>query len=479
MNALRDRHVQFWLIALLLVIAVAGGVFVGVRAGSDTVVYDYTLALEGGKADAVSLQYGVWPALAHADFFAKVHDRLVAEKAHFVEANLTTMKLSVYRDGARALTVPIKSKGREGSWWETPSGLYKAQGKEENHFSSFGKVYMPYSIPFQGNFFIHGWPYHPDGTPVPEGYSGGCMRLEDVYAKQVYDLVDVGMPILVYEDVKADEAFTYTLDVPALSAGSYLVADLDNNFVLLNNGTDTLHHSAIPAKLMTALVASEYQNIEKQVTVQNTMLVDATSTRFMSGSVYSIYDLLFPLLMQGSTESAQVLAEYFGTSRFVSLMNAKAQAVGMTHTSFAEEADEGASNKTTAEDLFILLKYLRANRSFVLGMTAGTIDTQTYGVPAFADVTSTHPLATLNGFAGGMADIRTESVNIARSVEAAVLLVFATSTQPTLLAGDDLVTVFTIPFGASKRTIAVIALDSQNPVEDTHAMLAYVERMYR
>ncbi|PIP46640.1 MAG: hypothetical protein COX15_00070, partial [Candidatus Colwellbacteria bacterium CG23_combo_of_CG06-09_8_20_14_all_42_19] len=82
-----------------------------------------------------------------------------------------------YEKGVFVNEFAILSKGKEGSWWETPAGLYKVQSKEKEHFSSFGRVYQPWSMAFQGNFFIHGWPYYPGGRAVESTYSGGCIRL--------------------------------------------------------------------------------------------------------------------------------------------------------------------------------------------------------------------------------------------------------------------------------------------------------------
>jgi hypothetical protein len=322
----------------------------------------------------------MWPELSNLDFFHTVRDGFIANRAHFIEANLTAMTLTVYREGASVLTVPIKSKGREGSWWETPSGLYRAEAKEDVHFSSFGQVYMPWSIPFQGNFFIHGWPYHEDGTPVPEGYSGGCMRLEDVYAKQVYDLVEVGMPILVFEEAQLrGETVPYVLDVPELSAESYLVADLDSNFVLLAGNEHRARETGLVSTLMAALVASEHQNIEKLITVEDGM-VGGHSSEFSINARYSLYETFFPLLIAGSSDAKGVLSGYFGDERFRSLLKSKAHALGMTETAFSGRG-RLLRETTTAGDVFLLLKYLHTNRPFVLGMSAGTVNTATYGEP--------------------------------------------------------------------------------------------------
>jgi len=484
MNALHDRHVQLWVIALLVMLSLVGGLFIGMRSGTPTVVYDYTVALEGSGEDApVALEYGIWPALAQVDFFNTVRERFIEQKAHFVEANLTAMELQVYRDGVVALTVPIKSKGREGSWWETPAGLYSAQSKEDTHYSSFGHVYMPYSIPFQGNFFIHGWPYHADGTPVAEGYSGGCIRLEDAYAQQVYALVEVGMPILVYEEPASASAFTYELDAPQLNTNKYLVADLDTHFVLLGSGTEAPAHTRVLPMLMTALIASEYQNIEKEVTVPTHTIPVASTTMLTPGARYSIYDLFFPLLRSSDAVAARALGAYFGAERFVRLQNDKARALGMTNTVFADAAGDSGENRTTVEDVFTLLKYLVSNRSFLLAMSAGTVNTRTYGESVFSGATSTHPLIDTESFVGGLADaLYPASVVSEEGADhaAAVALLFARFDEDAPQEGADMVSVVRVPFSdGTERTLAVIVLDSRDPATDTTAMLAHVRELYR
>ena len=104
-----------------------------------------------------------------------------------IRVNLKTMTMRLYEDGKLTDTLPIINKGKPGSYWETPGGLFELSYKEANHFSSFGNVWMPYSIHFFGNFFIHGEPYDATGKKFTSLYSGGCIRLADANAKKVID----------------------------------------------------------------------------------------------------------------------------------------------------------------------------------------------------------------------------------------------------------------------------------------------------
>lgn len=484
MRTLLRGHVNVVLALCTVLVALGVGVSMGVLLIRTDASYDYTLAVAPTLDQKLPLQYGVWPELSNADFFTDVHDDLLMQKANFVEANLTGMEMRVYIEGVEALRVPIKSKGKEGSWWETPSGLYRAEGKEKNHFSSFGQVNMPFSIPFQGNFFIHGWPYYEDGTPVSSTYSGGCIRLEDEYAKSVYDLVEVGMPILVYEESGTTTPFTYSLAVPEVAAQSYLVADIDNNFVLLAGSPASLVTTPTVAKLMTAVVASEHQNIEKMVVVDAAPDQGAKADRQLLGQTYSIYDLLFPLLLEDSDAAAAALAGYFGERRFVGLMESKAKALGLNNTTFSDAAGPAQGTVTNAEDTFVLLKYLHSNRHFILSMSANTTNIATYGASAFADLRPVHPLVGESTFVGGAAEARQEisSASGQDGIEASVVLAFASSSKGTVKPAAterDQISIIRIRFNGVERPVAIIVFDSPTPERDTEAMRSFVEQLYR
>ncbi len=475
MHTLLRSQVNLLLAIATIVLGTLAGGVAGTILARDA-MHDFVLESGPGVGQAVELQYGVWPELANTDFFGRVRDGLIADRASFLEANLSRMTLTVYTDGVSTLTVPIKSKGKEGSWWETPSGLYRAQGKTEKHYSSFGHVYMPWSIPFQGNFFIHGWPYYPDGTPVAEGYSGGCIRLEDSYAEQVYRATEVGMPILVFEE-QPITAFTYALEAPAVSAASYLVADLETNFVLMSGHTRDVRTTDIVVNIMTALVASEHQNIEKLVTIDD-RAERGSSTRLVPGASYSLYDLFFPLLLEDSSDARDALAEYFGSRRFTSLLNTKASALGMESTSFGDLSTYPGAHTTTAEDVFLLLKHVRMNRPFILSMSAGTTDTRTYGAPQFTDIQAIHPFFGEAEFLGGSAQVEGAGGGAGNDTTAAVMLAFASSTTRAESARGDLVTILGLPFGNETRPVAFILLGSSDPGQDTRTMIEYIERMY-
>jgi hypothetical protein len=484
MNALRDRHIQIWILILFLIVGTFIGLLLGPYFFKDDIVYDYTVTLKTPEGKHIDLQHGIWPELSNAEFSAEVRSQFIQEKVNFIEANVSSMQLTVYKEGLAIFSTPIKSKGREGSWWETPSGLYSAQTKKQEHFSSFGHVYMPYSIQFQGNFFIHGWPFYPDGTPVAEGYSGGCIRLEDANAKQVFELTEIGMPILVYEEAPQNMQFTYTLKAPEISSKSYLVADIDNNFLLMASNHQKIIKTDLIARLMVAVVATEYLNIEKQITITSKSIAGIQENQFEIGRTYRLYDLLYPLLQEGSIEAGQTITTFFGEKYIQKHMQNKALALGMKNTTFGlVNNGSWGQNTTTAEDVFLFLKYIASNRHFLLRLSTNNPDNRIYGDSVFSNLQLQHPLGNNVYFRGGASDEKMyptiSDVDANSNLTSTVSLVFASSTVRTTSDGYDSITLMELPFNHQKRTVIFITFDSLKASKDTEEMMRYVEKMYQ
>ena len=413
--------------------------------------YEIVLPAGGGKLS--SFNYGSWPALEDTAFFERVKQQFIDQEMGFIEGDLSAMMVRVYKNGALVKEVPIVSKGNEGSWWETPAGLYKIQGKEEDHFSSFGQVHMPWSMPFQGNFFIHGWPYYNNGQSVPLGYSGGCIRLSTEDAKSVFALAYVDMPVLIYEKDFIGDSFEYELLGNKVAAKNYLAADLGNNFAFAEKGSGEQVPIASLAKLMTAIVASEYINIEKEITITEDMLVQTSVPRLYAGQRISVFNLLYPLLMESSNEAGTAIARILGVNRFVDLMNEKAKAIGMDNTYFVDPNGSGADNISTTSDLFQLAKYIYNNRGFVLDISKGEATQSIYGQPILYGLQNFNVFVDDPNFVGGKVGM-------------------------TNAAGETILSIFEIEGKSGVRPVVIIALGSNNRVEDATTLIDYVRRSY-
>lgn len=408
------RHVPFGIVAFILALALFAVGF-GVYFYRGSLNYSIFLLDKTGK---VPLVVGSWPALEDPEFFKDVKGRFIADRADFIDVDLSSMTLRLYEKGEIAMQMPILSKGKEGSWWETPAGVYKIEGKEDIHFSSFGNVYMPWSMPFQGNFFIHGWPYYPGGASVESTYSGGCIRISTEDAEALFKRVNAGIPVLVFEKDFDRDGFQYSPRVPLIGANTYLGADLTSNFVLVEKNSREVLPIASLTKLMTAVVATEFYNIERDIPIDQSMLATTSRPRLRAGQSVSVLDLLHLLLRESSNEAAEALASayYNGRSGFIGLMNEKAKAIGMYDTKFIDPSGYGGENVSTAEDLFALAKYLYNNRRFVLKISAGRLEKNVYPMPRYSDLGNYNVFVSDPEFVGGKVGLSTPAQGTAIAV---------------------------------------------------------------
>lgn len=292
--------------------------------------------------------------------------------------NLETMRLALYENGELRGEYPVLSRGKEGTPWETPRGRYVIQTKEPRHFSSIGEVWMPYSMQFYGNFFIHGWPTFRDGTNVPPGYSGGCIRLETSDAKEVYEFATIGTTVMI-DGARAKEEFATSsryflrgsgVPLPEISAKAFLVADAETGEVLWSRAADIELHPGKLTSLLSAWTALETVNQYKEIQVKELL----RSARQLRGSVLAsekipIGALIYPLLFDANDAAAKVFADVHGKAYFTRAMNEKAVATGMTASSWAGPLSTDPAT-TTARDLFLFALGMDRNKHFLVEATA-------------------------------------------------------------------------------------------------------------
>lgn len=370
----------------------------------------------------------------------------------FIAADLVNMKLYLFQDGTTTAEFPIKLKGRPGTPWETPSGFYSIQTKEENHFSTIGKVYMAYSMQFYGNYFIHGWTYYPDGTPTSSTFSGGCIKLSTEDAKKVFEFADVGTKIFVYDSKLEDPPPTLALDsipLPTIDANAYLVADIDTGDVYAEKNAGSIVPIASVTKLVTSLVANETISLDKKISVREGTLVNPPVEASTTQKTFYVNDLFYPLLMQSSNGIAEALSSYYGSRSFVRWMNDTARALDMNSTTFADASGISAENVSTTEDLYRLASYLTNKKSFVLKITKMQSKTITADDGTSYNIENINAPANTSPFEGG-------------------------KVGHTSAAQDTMLSVVTLTVNDLTRKVAVIVLGSKDQISDTQNLASWL-----
>jgi len=302
------------------------------------------------------------------DQFLDANNFSVPSQGKVIVADLVNMNVLLYENGAATATYPILSKGRKGTPWETPSGVYQVLLKKKTHFSSLGHVFMPWSMQFYGNFFIHGWPYDVEGKDVPRGYSGGCVRLSTPDAEAVYHFVEQGTPVIVRAKDKQDLSGGYYVSTsvppPELSAESFVVMDLDRGQVLWKKNAEKVFKDPLTGKYLSALASLEHMNQYTERNLPKGRMLG--SAWFDSRSSLPAKDLIAPLLFSKKTSVEEVFAREHGRTSFLSAMQQKAKAFGMVHTTVHDIGGVGTSNQTTVTDMVQLLRALDQSKRYLL-----------------------------------------------------------------------------------------------------------------
>ena len=152
-----------------------------------------------------------------------------------------------------------------------------------------------------------------------------------------------------------------------------IVIDAENGQVIFEDNADVVSPPASMAKLMTFAVlhdqlASGAIKLESPVTVDAAdSKIGGTQVWLKEKEVFPVEELIYAMMIQSANDAAHALARSTAGSpeAFVQLMNAKARALGMTHTTFRTPHGLPPSNRrkdegdlTTPRDFALLCQYL-------------------------------------------------------------------------------------------------------------------------
>jgi D-alanyl-D-alanine carboxypeptidase (penicillin-binding protein 5/6) len=148
---------------------------------------------------------------------------------------------------------------------------------------------------------------------------------------------------------------------PPVQARAYLVMNSATGEVLASRGAQARVPIASITKLMTVLVTLEHAKLDDVVTVHGDVTAVGESTiHLRTGERITVRDLVEGALIQSANDAADALADYVGhgdTARFVALMNAKAQALGLDETHFARpDGLDAPGHYSSANDVTLLAR---------------------------------------------------------------------------------------------------------------------------
>lgn len=151
---------------------------------------------------------------------------------------------------------------------------------------------------------------------------------------------------------------------PQLSARAAMVMDKTSGAILWEKNPDMPVPIASITKLMTVVVAQDYITKwdESYTLTWDEVSLGGSTFAGGVGDTFTKSDLLKAALVGSANNAAAGLAHSTGLpeDQFVAAMNAKAQLLGMSQTSFVEPTGLEEANQSSARDLAMLMRTITA-----------------------------------------------------------------------------------------------------------------------
>lgn len=160
-------------------------------------------------------------------------------------------------------------------------------------------------------------------------------------------------------------------NAPQISSGAAILIDNATNKILYDKNGNERMFPASTTKIMTAILVLENCDLDEIVTASYDSLMSIpegyVTAEIQGEEQFTVEQLLEMLLVHSANDAANVLAEYVGGSiqSFVSMMNTKANELGLTNTHFTNAYGLQEDNHyTTAYDLAKIMQYCIQNDDF-------------------------------------------------------------------------------------------------------------------
>ncbi|MEB3197004.1 MAG: D-alanyl-D-alanine carboxypeptidase family protein [Candidatus Sericytochromatia bacterium] len=160
--------------------------------------------------------------------------------------------------------------------------------------------------------------------------------------------------------ISAGAAFAYPA-APGIKAAAAVVIDADSAQVLFERNAHARRAPASTTKIMTSLLAVESGRLDEYVTISKRAASIGESTIYLKeGERLTLRQLTYGVLLSSGNDASTAVAEFLGggsEARFIEMMNARADAIGMRDTHFSNPHGLPTDNHySSAYDLAMLLR---------------------------------------------------------------------------------------------------------------------------
>jgi D-alanyl-D-alanine carboxypeptidase len=248
---------------------------------------------------------------------------------------------------------------------------------------------------------------------------------------------------------------------PDVNAVSAFAMDAGTDYPLFDKNSKKKMPIASLTKIMTAIVVLENSKSDEIVTISpKAMGVFGDKAGMVAGEKIKLRDLLQVMLIDSNNAAAYALAEHTGggsIDNFVSLMNKKAEVLGLKDTKFFNpnglDAPAGSENYSTAYDLAQLTDYALSKSS--IWEISRTQEATLYSL----DKSQTHHVKNTDELLGQMDNV------------------YGGKTGYTTDAGECLVLISESP--GTKHKIISVVLNAEDRFAETKKLVDWVFNSYR
>ncbi len=162
----------------------------------------------------------------------------------------------------------------------------------------------------------------------------------------------------VYQESVYTLSTDFEAAIPQVSAESAIVIDAKTGNVIYSKNADTPRGMASTTKIMTALVAIENIDVNREFPVPKEAVgIEGSSVYLVEGEPLTIKELLYCLLLESGNDAATAIAICCAGNEkaFVDMMNAKAKEMELEYSHFSNPHGlNDPLHKTTARELALI-----------------------------------------------------------------------------------------------------------------------------
>ncbi len=147
------------------------------------------------------------------------------------------------------------------------------------------------------------------------------------------------------------QSATPTSGEPDITAASAIVVEYPSGRILYQKSAHDRMPPASLTKIMTAILALEYGNLNDVITIMPEDLAGESTMGLVSGEQQTLHDLMYGMLLPSGNDAAMAIARYLGTrlgtnlpagqdpvAHFADMMNMRVSQLGLTDTHFITPA---------------------------------------------------------------------------------------------------------------------------------------------